>query len=80
VAEQCRPPPNSRQAGNSVKLDQARPYERGCVLNFLEFGGNGDGWIPILSGRDGFPKPEHIYEENMRKPVPGSTCRLPYRV
>ena len=55
------------KAGNIVELDRAKPFERGCVLNFLEFGGM-DCWIPILSGRDGFPKPEHIYEENMRKP------------
>ena len=27
-----------------------------------------DGWIPILSGRGGPEKPEHIYEQNMHKP------------
>jgi len=55
------------KVGSRAESERARPYEQGCVLNFLEFGGM-DGWIPILSGRDGFPKPEHIYEENMRKP------------
>ena len=39
----------------------------GAVLNFLEFGGM-DGWIPILSGRDGPAKPDHLYEQNMHKP------------
>ena len=53
--------------GSAAENDRARPYERGCVLNFLEFGGM-DGWIPILSGRGGPEKPEHIYEQNMHKP------------
>jgi putative isomerase len=55
------------KSGNGAAHDRARPYERGCVLNFLEFGGM-DGWIPILSGKDGPVKPAHIYEENMHKP------------
>jgi Mannosylglycerate hydrolase MGH1-like glycoside hydrolase domain len=53
--------------GNVAEQERAQPYERGCILNFLEFGGM-DGWIPILSGRDGPAKPDHIYEENMHKP------------
>jgi putative isomerase len=53
--------------GSVAEQERARPYERGCVLNFLEFGGM-DGWIPILSGRDGPAKPDHIYEQNMHKP------------
>jgi putative isomerase len=55
------------KSGHGGARDQARPYEQGCVLNFLEFGGM-DGWIPILSGRDGPVKPPHIYEQNMHKP------------
>jgi putative isomerase len=55
------------KSGSVAEQDRARPYERGCVLNFLEFGGM-DGWIPILSGRGGPEKPEHIYEHNMHKP------------
>ena len=55
------------KSGSAAEQDRARPYERGCVLNFLEFGGM-DGWIPILSGRGGPEKPEHIYEQNMHKP------------
>ena len=53
--------------GSASEHQQARPYERGCVLNFLEFGAM-DGWIPILSGRDGPLKPDRIYEQNMHKP------------
>ena len=55
------------KAGSVPEQERARPYERGCVLNFLEFGGM-DGWIPILSGRDGPAKPDHVYEQNMHKP------------
>jgi putative isomerase len=55
------------KSGSVPEQERARPYERGCVLNFLEFGGM-DGWIPILSGRDGPAKPDHIYEQNMHKP------------
>ncbi len=36
-------------------------------IELLEFGGM-DGWIPILSGRGGPEKPDHIYEQNMHKP------------
>jgi putative isomerase len=53
--------------GSAGERERTRPYEQGCVLNFLQLGGM-DGWIPILSGRDDFPKPGHIYEENMHKP------------
>jgi putative isomerase len=52
---------------SAAEKERARPYEQGCVLNFLEFGGM-DGWIPILSGRDGPLRPSHIYEQNMHKP------------
>jgi putative isomerase len=55
------------KSGSVPEQERTRPYERGCVLNFLEFGGM-DGWIPILSGRDGPAKPDHIYEQNMHKP------------
>lgn len=55
------------KAGSQAEYEHARNYERGCVLNFLEYGSI-DGWIPILIGRDHPPRPEHIYEENMHKP------------
>lgn len=45
-------------------------YERGCVLNFLEWGGP-DGWMPVAVARGSTLesiKPENIYAENMHKP------------
>lgn len=47
------------------------PYEKGCILNYLSFGGM-DGWIPIFVRRDAdLPslKPVDIYSQNMHKPV-----------
>ncbi|MBE2178926.1 MAG: glycoside hydrolase family 37 [Chthoniobacterales bacterium] len=55
------------KTGGPGEREQARPYERGCVLNFLEYGGL-DGWVPFIVGRDGPFRSEHIYEENMHKP------------
>lgn len=46
---------------------KVQPHERGCVLNFLEFGSI-DGWVPIFAGREGPAKPANIYEQNMHKP------------
>ncbi len=63
-----------------ILLERATPeerakavaYERGCIMNFLSFGGM-DGWVPILIKRN---SPErkvmkadlNIYEVNMHKP------------
>lgn len=55
------------RSGDTAALDTVRPYERGCVLNFLDHGGI-DGWIPIFFDRSGPRKPPHIYAENMHKP------------
>ncbi|HEX2862140.1 MAG TPA: trehalase family glycosidase [Lacunisphaera sp.] len=55
------------KTGDGAARDQARAHERGCVLNFLEWGGI-DGWIPIFSGRAGAAKPARLYEANMHKP------------
>lgn len=55
------------KSGDGAAAAQARPYERGCVLNFLAWGSK-DGWIPIFSGREGPAKPARIYEANMHKP------------
>lgn len=54
-------------AGDAAARSKTQPYERGCVLNFLEWGSK-DGWIPIFSGREGPEKPGRIYESNMHKP------------
>ncbi len=53
--------------GDAAALEAVRPYERGCVLNFLDQGSK-DGWVPIFFGREGPTKPERIYEANMHKP------------
>lgn len=50
---------------------EARDYERGCVLNFLSFTDN-DGYMPIsvLRGRDRASlRPANVYKENMHKPI-----------
>lgn len=45
------------------------PYEQGCVLNYLSYGGM-DGWIPILIGRTAqITRPTPLTSENMHKPV-----------
>lgn len=56
-----------REAGTDEDLEEARKYERGCVLNFLDWGGK-DGWIPICAYENGPSKPEAIYARNMHKP------------
>jgi putative isomerase len=50
---------------------KALEYEKGCILNFLHWGGM-DGWIPICVYRgDDIKerKPKNIYTNNMHKPV-----------
>ncbi len=50
---------------------EARPYERGCILNWLSFA-DADGYIPIVVDRRSDPaslRPADIYRENMHKPV-----------
>lgn len=57
--------------GTSKDKEEARPYEQGCVLNFLHYG-NWDGYLPIVIWEDSKPRdirPENIYEVNMHKPV-----------
>ena len=51
---------------------QALPYERGCILNYLDHCDE-SGWIPFIiegvpSGMKILDKPENIYQENMHKP------------
>lgn len=59
------------EEGDETRLQEARAYERGCVLNFLSWGGM-DGWVPIFVGRGAEIdklKPADIYSSNMHKPV-----------
>jgi putative isomerase len=44
-----------------------RPYERGCVLNFLADTG-WHGWVPIMATRAGETPPPDRYATNMHKP------------
>ena len=51
--------------------NEAREYERGCILNFLSFTGS-DGFMPIMIARnskDTDLRPRNIYKENMHKPI-----------
>ncbi len=48
-------------------VESLRPYERGCILNFLS-GTGWHGWMPIMLPRGGAPLPEDPYASNMHKP------------
>lgn len=59
------------EIGDEEENVKAQEYERGCVLNYLSWGGM-DGWIPIVVDRYtnlGEYKPKDIYSTNMHKPV-----------
>lgn len=50
---------------------EALAYERGCILNFLSYGGS-DGYVPIVIWKNADPRaqmPKNIYKSNMHKPV-----------
>jgi putative isomerase len=60
-----------KERGSAEEQARALPYERGCVLNYLSWGGP-DGWIPIDVRRVddvALLRPRNIYEHNMHKPV-----------
>ena len=57
--------------GSEEDKQEAFPYEQGCVLNFLEYGG-WDGYIPIAIWKNSKPRnfgSQDIYNMNMHKPV-----------
>ena len=57
--------------GSEEDKQEAIPYEQGCVLNFLEYGG-WDGYIPIAIWKNSKPRnfgSQDIYNMNMHKPV-----------
>jgi putative isomerase len=56
-----------KDVGDSTEYEKARPYERGCVLNFLQRAG-GIGFIPIVMGRGEYTPPDDIRNSNMHKP------------
>jgi putative isomerase len=59
--------------GTAQDRDEALQYERGCVLNFLEFG-NYTGWLPIRLKPNSkryetlFGETTNVFAENMHKP------------
>lgn len=58
-------------ADTEADTEEAREYERGCILNFLYFTDE-DGYMPISVARHYERKalrPENIYKENMHKPI-----------
>lgn len=57
--------------GDASLSEKAVQYERGCVQNYLNWGGM-DGWIPIFVSRTTDVKklkPSPLYSTNMHKPV-----------
>jgi putative isomerase len=60
------------ESGSDQARQRALPYEQGCVLNFLDYGGM-DGWVPILltrtsEAREKMEAAQKIDETNMHKP------------
>jgi putative isomerase len=57
--------------GTQQDRQEALPHERGCILDFLKYGGK-DGWLPIVVWHNANPRenlPGNIYTTNMHKPV-----------
>ena len=58
--------------GSKKDKQEARDYERGCVLNYLTYTSPDDGYMPMVIDTDSDPekiKPADIYHTNMHKPV-----------
>ncbi|MCF7838302.1 MAG: glycoside hydrolase family 37 [Candidatus Marinimicrobia bacterium] len=60
------------ETGTEDDREEAKPYERGCVQNFIQWSRDygHDGWVPISVRRDGSPviKPDDFADHNMHKP------------
>ncbi len=54
-------------SGMAEDREQALPYERGCIQNFLQ-DVKLNGWIPISIPRGGRKPPEDVFAANMHKP------------
>jgi len=60
------------EKGNEKDRLEALEYEKGCILNFLEYGG-WNGWIPIVVSpnsktREELMNERNVFEHNMHKP------------
>lgn len=64
------------EVNDPAEYETARPYERGCILNWIHFSKlrSHTGWIPICSGRGGPNVPKDICAENMHKPCLAQHC------
>lgn len=59
-------------AGSEADRQEALPYEQGCVLNYLAYTSETDGYMPMVVDAQSDPekiKPADIYATNMHKPV-----------
>lgn len=56
------------ERGDPDALGRARPFERGCIRNYLSFT-TGDGWMPICVVPNQAPEhPAQPFDQNMHKP------------
>ncbi len=58
-------------AGQGGAVDELRPFERGCILNFvdaLQRGPKWLGWMPPLIGREGVTTPPDPFTAGVHKP------------
>lgn len=58
--------------GNDSDKAEASPYEKGCILNYLEYTSPDDGYMPMVVDGSTDPdliRPADIYSTNMHKPV-----------
>ena len=58
--------------GTEQDKQEALPYEQGCVLNYLAYTSEKDGYMPMVVDAQSDPekiKPADIYATNMHKPV-----------
>ena len=58
--------------GTDADKQEALVYEQGCVLNYLAYTSETDGYMPMVVDAESNPdkmKPKDIYSTNMHKPV-----------
>lgn len=58
--------------GSDDDKAEALPFERGCILNYLEYTSSDDGYMPMVVDGNTDPnliRPSEIYSTNMHKPV-----------
>lgn len=61
-----------KDVGTDADRNEALQYEQGCVLNYLAYTSEDDGYMPMVVDAESNPnkiKPADIYSTNMHKPV-----------